>query len=114
MNQQVNANSKHFKMYKSGRKWMVASLTAVTLLTATGVVAHADENNANDQPAAVSNVNTDSQAANQQSTAVNNVAPASASTAASQAATANTSATNQDNSAQATSTQSFAAQTNTQ
>lgn len=93
---------------------MVASLTAVTLLTATGVVAHADENNANDQPAAVSNVNTDSQAANQQSTAVNNVAPASASTAASQAATANTSATNQDNSAQATSTQSFAAQTNTQ
>lgn len=48
MNQQVNANSKHFKMYKSGRKWMVASLTAVTLLTATGVVAHADENNAND------------------------------------------------------------------
>ena len=114
MNQQVNANSKHFKMYKSGRKWMVASLTVVTLLTATGVVAHADENNANDQPAAVSNVNTDSQAANQQSTAVNNVAPASASTAASQAATANTSATNQDNSAQATSTQSFAAQTNTQ
>ena len=114
MNKQVNANSKHFKMYKSGRKWMVASLTAVTLLTATGVVAHADENNANDQPAAVSNVNTDSQAANQQSTAVNNVAPASASTAASQAATANTSATNQDNSAQATSTQSFAAQTNTQ
>lgn len=117
MNQQVNANSKHFKMYKSGRKWMVASLTAVTLLTATGVVAHADENNANDQPAAVSNVNADSQAANQQSTAVNNVAPASASTAASQAATANntvSSATNQDNSAQATSTQSFAAQTNTQ
>lgn len=117
MNQQVNANSKHFKMYKSGRKWMVASLTAVTLLTATGVVAHADENNANDQPAAVSNVNADSQAANQQSTAVNNVAPASVSTAASQAATANntvSSATNQDNSAQATSTQSFAAQTNTQ
>ena len=117
MNQQVNANSKHFKMYKSGRKWMVASLTVVTLLTATGVVAHADENNANDQPAAVSNVNADSQAANQQSTAVNNVAPASASTAASQAATANntvSSATNQDNSAQATSTQSFAAQTNTQ
>lgn len=117
MNQQVNANSKHFKMYKSGRKWMVASLTVVTLLTATGVVAHADENNANDKPAAVSNVNADSQAANQQSTAVNNVAPASASTAASQAATANntvSSATNQDNSAQATSTQSFAAQTNTQ
>lgn len=115
MNQQVNANSKHFKMYKSGRKWMVASLTAVTLLTATGVVAHADENNGNNnQQAAVSNVNTDSQAVNQQSAAVNSVAPASASTANSQANSTASSATNQDNSAQATSTQSFAAQTNTQ
>ena len=114
MNQQVNANSKHFKMYKSGRKWMVASLTAVTLLTATGVVAHADENNGNNQQAAVSNVNTDSQAANQQSAAVNSVAPASASTANSQANSTASSATSQDNSAQATSTQSFAAQTNTQ
>lgn len=115
MNQQVNANSKHFKMYKSGRKWMVASLTAVTLLTATGVVAHADENNGNNnQQAAVSNVNTESQAVNQQSAAVNSVAPASASTANPQANSTASSATNQDNSAQATSTQSFAAQTNTQ
>ena len=33
----------HYKMYKSGRKWMFAGLTVVTLLTATGAVAHADE-----------------------------------------------------------------------
>lgn len=33
----------HYKMYKSGRKWMFAGLTAVSLIGATGVVAHADE-----------------------------------------------------------------------
>lgn len=44
----------HFKMYKSGRKWVVAGMTAVSLLTATGVVAHADDNSSQ---APVVNVN---------------------------------------------------------
>lgn len=36
-------NSKlHYKMYKSGRKWVVAGVTALALLTAGGRVAHAD------------------------------------------------------------------------
>lgn len=44
MNRSELSNSTtHYKMYKSGRKWMFAGLTAVTLLTATGAVAHADE-----------------------------------------------------------------------
>ncbi|MGN1279469.1 MAG: LysM peptidoglycan-binding domain-containing protein, partial [Limosilactobacillus sp.] len=44
MNRQESINSTtHFKMYKSGRKWMFAGLTALTMLTATGAVAHADE-----------------------------------------------------------------------
>lgn len=44
MNRSELTNSTtHYKMYKSGRKWMFAGLTAVTLLTATGAVAHADE-----------------------------------------------------------------------
>ena len=44
MNRQESTNSTtHFKMYKSGRKWMFAGITALTMLTATGTVAHADE-----------------------------------------------------------------------
>ncbi|WP_102280014.1 LysM peptidoglycan-binding domain-containing protein [[Lactobacillus] timonensis] len=34
----------HYKMYKSGRKWVVAGVTALALLTAGGHVAHADSN----------------------------------------------------------------------
>lgn len=47
----------HFKMYKSGRKWVFAGLTAITLLTATGV-AHADTTQANNDSATVASVNT--------------------------------------------------------
>lgn len=35
----------HFKMYKSGCKWVVAGVTALALLTAGGRTAHADTNN---------------------------------------------------------------------
>lgn len=34
---------KHFKLYKSGRKWVVAGITTLALLTAGGSIAHADE-----------------------------------------------------------------------
>ena len=37
MNRQSNNDpSTHFKMYKGGKKWVFAGLTAVTLLTASG------------------------------------------------------------------------------
>lgn len=38
----------HYKMYKSGCKWVVAGVTALALLTTGGHVAHADINNQND------------------------------------------------------------------
>jgi lysozyme len=38
----MNRLTTHFKMYKGGHKWMFAGLTAITMLTTTGVVAHAD------------------------------------------------------------------------
>lgn len=34
---------KHFKLYKSGRKWVVAGITTLALLTAGGSIAHADD-----------------------------------------------------------------------
>ncbi len=43
MRQSFTDSKTHYKMYKSGRKWMFAGLTAVSLIGATGVVAHADE-----------------------------------------------------------------------
>lgn len=92
----------HFKMYKSGRKWVVAGLTAVSLLTATGAVAHAD-NNASQAPAA--NVNNPQSAA---TTSTSQVASDS-SQAASSADQSTQSAAPQTNT-----TAAYAAQTDTQ
>lgn len=36
-------NHLHYKMYKNGKKWVFASVCALTLLTASGAVAHADD-----------------------------------------------------------------------
>ena len=60
MNRQSNNDpSTHFKMYKSGKKWVFAGLTAVTLLTASGAVAHADDASvSSEEPAATITANT--------------------------------------------------------
>ncbi len=60
MNRQSNNDpSTHFKMYKSGKKWVFAGLTAVTLLTASGAVAHADDASVSSaEPAATTTANT--------------------------------------------------------
>ncbi|MCC4332345.1 LysM peptidoglycan-binding domain-containing protein [Limosilactobacillus reuteri] len=60
MNRQSNNDpSTHFKMYKSGKKWVFAGLTAVTLLTASGAVAHADDVSVSSaEPAATTTANT--------------------------------------------------------
>ncbi|MDO4903217.1 MAG: LysM peptidoglycan-binding domain-containing protein [Limosilactobacillus sp.] len=67
-------NSTHYKLYKSGRKWVVASLTAATLLTAS-VAAHADtttdqanNNQAQAQTAQTQQQNTQQQSTQQQNT----------------------------------------------
>lgn len=36
-------NHLHYKMYKNGKKWVFASVCALTLLTTSGAVAHADD-----------------------------------------------------------------------
>lgn len=46
-NTQYETTNLHYKMYKSGRKWVFTSVCALTLLTATGAVAHADDQTAN-------------------------------------------------------------------
>lgn len=93
-------------MYKSGRKWVVAGLTAVSLLTATGVAAHADDNSSQAPVVNVNNnngqTNTDSQANNQANNQTDQNVQATTSAA--------NAATNQD--AQATTTTANAAQQN--
>ncbi|MBU9694414.1 LysM peptidoglycan-binding domain-containing protein [Limosilactobacillus portuensis] len=82
MNRSELTNSTtHYKMYKSGRKWMFAGLTAVTLLTATGAVAHADETQqqtSNNATEVTSNTNSNSN--NTDSSAADTVASQSANT----------------------------------
>lgn len=81
MNRSELTNSTtHYKMYKSGRKWMFAGLTAVTLLTATGSVAHADETQQTSNNATEVTANTNSNSNNTDSSAADNVASQSANT----------------------------------
>lgn len=107
MNRQNNIDpSTHYKMYKNGKKWMFAGLTAVTLLTTTGVVAHADNAAPQAQPVATTNTNAASDAAN------SNVASSTTSSTASSAvqSQAPASATPQQQSAQAVAPQAASAQ----
>lgn len=39
----IDETHQHYKMYKSGRQWVFASIAALTMLTAAGSVAHADQ-----------------------------------------------------------------------
>lgn len=100
MNRQSNNDPlTHFKMYKSGKKWVFAGLTAVTLLTATGAVAQADNASvSSEEPATTANTqNNTNSAANSSAVAQNTSNSASAeSTVASNANQAVTSQTAAD------------------
>lgn len=50
-------NHLHYKMYKNGKKWVFASVCALTLLTASGAVAHADDQAAAPDQAQITNAN---------------------------------------------------------
>lgn len=83
----------HYKMYKSGRKWMFAGITALTMLTATGAVAHADDGQgvASAAPQITSAApNNNSSAAD---SAANSATTSSVASASSATSTANSSAT---------------------
>lgn len=126
MNRSELSNSTtHYKMYKSGRKWMFAGLTAVTLLTATGAVAHADETQPNSNATEVT-TNSNSNSANSSSAdsaasqsatsaAVSETSAATSAISASTASSAPASATSssvapQSSAASATTTAAYAAQ----
>lgn len=93
MNRQFNNDpSIHFKMYKSGKKWAFAGLTAVTLLTATGAVAHADSSSvASEEPATTTMTNAQNNSNSATSAAVAQSTPTSVSAAST--ATSNASQT---------------------
>lgn len=94
MNRQESANSvTHFKMYKSGRKWMFAGITALTMLTATGAVAHADDGQSAKAEPQITSVTPNSNSVADSSAVDNSSAVASATTAESSAATNSSAAT---------------------
>ena len=82
-NTQYETTNLHYKMYKRGRKWVFASVCALTLLTATGAVAHADDQTANPDSA----VQTTSANGSDNSNTTSSASSASQSTSASSAAT---------------------------
>lgn len=108
----------HFKMYKSGRKWVVAGLTAVSLLTATGAVAHADDNGQAPAQAPVANVNNQNPASadqtnNRQAANTSQDGNAAAASQNQQANTSNTLNVQAAPQARAVTASAYAAQANT-
>ncbi|MFR0609048.1 LysM peptidoglycan-binding domain-containing protein [Limosilactobacillus mucosae] len=103
----INETHQHYKMYKSGRQWVFASIAALTMLTAAGSVAHADQTDQTTHQITVSgsangsdasqdsdsSAATDSSATSQISDAASNASQASAeSTASAQTASERTAA----------------------
>ncbi|WP_242361850.1 muramidase family protein [Limosilactobacillus antri] len=107
----------HFKMYKSGRKWVVAGLTAVSLLTATGAVAHADDNGQAPAQTPVTNVNNQNPATadqtNRQAASTSQDGNAAAASQNQQANTSNTLNVQAAPQARAVTASAYAAQANT-
>lgn len=102
----IDETHQHYKMYKSGRQWVFASIAALTMLTAAGSVAHADQTDqtthqitvsgsANGSDASQNSDSSsaaDSSAASQTSTAASSASQASAESTASAQATSESSA----------------------
>lgn len=109
--QNITDSNTHFKMYKSGRKWMFAGLTALTMLVTTGVVAHADtQTNTNSTPTDTTNTNTNSSASNSVVLRSNNSNASSSATNESSAN--NSSATTENNNTTSAATSATSATTN--
>ena len=77
-------NHLHYKMYKNGKKWVFASVCALTLLTASGAVAHADDQAAAPDQAQTTNANSsdDTSTADQTTSATSNGSAADSNSAA--------------------------------
>lgn len=102
----IDETHQHYKMYKSGRQWVFASIAALTMLTAAGSVAHADQTDQTTHQITVSgsangsdasqdsdsSSAADSSAASQTSDAASSASQASAASTASAQATSESSA----------------------
>lgn len=102
----IDETHQHYKMYKSGRQWVFASIAALTMLTAAGSVAHADQtdqtthqitvsgsaNGSNASQDSDSSSAADSSATSQTSAAASSASQASAESTASAQATSESSA----------------------
>lgn len=101
----IDETHQHYKMYKSGRQWVFASIAALTMLTAAGSVAHADQtdqtthqitvsgsaNGSDTSQDSDSSSAADSSAASQTSDAASSASQASAASTASAQATSESS-----------------------
>lgn len=99
----IDETHQHYKMYKSGRQWVFASIAALTMLTAAGSVAHADQTDQTTHQITVSgsangsdaSQNSDSSSAADSSAASQTSAAASSASQASAESTASAQATSE-------------------
>lgn len=106
----IDEMHQHYKMYKSGRQWVFASIAALTMLTAAGSVAHADQTDQTTHQITVSgsangsdaSQNSDSSSAADSSAASQTSAAASSASQASAESTASAQATSESSDSAAT------------
>ena len=115
----IDETHQHYKMYKSGRQWVFASIAALTMLTAAGSVAHADQTDQTTHQITVSgsangsdaSQNSDSSSAADSSAASQTSAAASSASQASAESTASAQATSESSASAASAGASTAIQT---
>lgn len=115
----IDETHQHYKMYKSGRQWVFASIAALTMLTAAGSVAHADQTDQTTHQITVSgsangsdaSQNSDSSSAVDSSAASQTSAAASSASQASAESTASAQATSESSASAASAVASTAIQT---
>lgn len=114
----IDETHQHYKMYKSGRQWVFASIAALTMLTAAGSVAHADQTDQTTHQITVSgsangsdaSQNSDSSSAADSSAASQTSAAASSASQASAESTASAQATSESSASAASAVASTAIQ----
>ena len=115
----IDETHQHYKMYKSGRQWVFASIAALTMLTAAGSVAHADQTDQTTHQITVSgsangsdaSQDSDSSSAADSSATSQTSAAASSASQASAESTASAQATSESSASAASAVASTAIQT---
>lgn len=109
----IDETHQHYKMYKSGRQWVFASIAALTMLTAAGSVAHADQTDQTTHQITVSgsaNGSDASQDSDSSSAADSSVASQTSASQASAESTASAQATSESSASAASAVASTAIQ----